>query len=159
MTPKEAYEEAVRRIREADETGILEFDLSKLALNRLPTELHYIYQRSIGEKEDFLRRIIPLRLDDARFGTWRDRSVYTKHWRAEFEEMEVHFKDLGEGDFRLYKAMQDWHNHVADMLAFPLLLSLRLKAPSQLFSQTRRLMLTPTGSTPGHWYLAVPMAG
>jgi internalin A len=40
------------------------------------TELHSIYQRSVGEKEDFLRRIIPLVLDDARFGTWRDRLVY-----------------------------------------------------------------------------------
>jgi internalin A len=58
------------------------------------TELHSIYQRSLGEKEDFLRRIIPLVLDDARFGTWRDRLVYTKHWRTEFEEMEQHFKDL-----------------------------------------------------------------
>jgi internalin A len=82
------------------------------------TELYSIYQRSVGEKEDFLRRIIPLVLDDARFGTWRDRLVYTKHWRAEFEEMEQHFKDLGEADFRLYKAMQDWHNRIGNMLAF-----------------------------------------
>jgi internalin A len=82
------------------------------------TELHYIYQRSVGEKEDFLRRIIPLVLDDARFGTWRDRLVYTKHWRTEFEEMELHFKDLAEADFRLYKAMQEWHNRIGDMLAY-----------------------------------------
>ena len=82
------------------------------------TELHYLYQRSLGEKEDFLRRIIPLVLNDTRFGTWRDRLVYTKHWRAEFEEMEQHFKDLGEADFRLYKAMQDWHNRIGDMLAY-----------------------------------------
>jgi internalin A len=82
------------------------------------TELHSIYQRSIGEKEDFLRRIIPLRLGDARFGTWRDRLVYTKHWRTEFEEMEQHFKDLAEADFRLYKAMQEWHNRIGDMLAY-----------------------------------------
>ena len=82
------------------------------------TELHSIYQRSLGEKEGFLRRIIPLVLDDARFGTWRDRLVYTKHWRAEFEEMELHFKDLGEADFRLYKAMQEWHNRIGDMLAY-----------------------------------------
>ena len=82
------------------------------------TELYSIYQRSLGEKEGFLRRIIPLRLDDARFGTWRDRLVYTKHWRAEFEEMEQHFKDLGESDFRLYKAMQEWHNRIGDMLAY-----------------------------------------
>jgi internalin A len=82
------------------------------------TELYSIYQRSLGEKEDFLRRMIPLVLDDARFGTWRDRLVYTKHWRTEFEEMEQHFKDLGESDFRLYKAMREWHNRIGDMLAY-----------------------------------------
>jgi internalin A len=82
------------------------------------TEMHSIYQRSVGEKEDFLRRIIPLRLDDARFGTWRDRLVYTAHWQTEFEEMELHFKDLAESDFRLYKAMQEWHNRIGDMLAY-----------------------------------------
>ena len=82
------------------------------------TELHAIYQRSLGEKEDFLRRIIPLALDDARFGTWRERVAHAQHWRAEFEEMQRHFKDLGVVDFRLYKAMQEWHNRISDMLAY-----------------------------------------
>jgi hypothetical protein len=41
MTPEEAeYEEALRRIREAEDTGALELDLSGLlSLNRLPREL------------------------------------------------------------------------------------------------------------------------
>jgi internalin A len=63
------------------------------------TELYSIYQRTVGEKEHFLRRIIPLVFADARFRTWRDRLVYTTYWRTEFEEMEKHFKDLGEMDF------------------------------------------------------------
>src|SRR5271165_5533280 len=42
------------------------------------TELYDIYQRSRGEKEDFLRRIIPLALADARIGAWRDRVTYAK---------------------------------------------------------------------------------
>jgi hypothetical protein len=82
------------------------------------TELHSIYQRSVGEKEAFLRRIIPVVLGDAQIGTWRDRVAYAQHWRAEFEEMQQHFKDLGEVDFRLYKAMQEWHNRIGDMLAY-----------------------------------------
>ena len=82
------------------------------------TELYSIYQRSVGEKEDFLRRITSIVLDDARFGTWRDRLVYTTYWRTEFEEMEKHIKDLGEMDFRLYKSMQEWHNRIGDMLAY-----------------------------------------
>jgi hypothetical protein len=32
--------------------------------------------------------------------------------------MELHFMDLGEADFRLYKAMQEWHNRIGDMLAY-----------------------------------------
>ena len=39
FSPEEAYEEALRRIRQAKETGALELDLSGLALNRLPREL------------------------------------------------------------------------------------------------------------------------
>jgi len=39
MTPEKAYAQALRRIREAEETEALELDLSGLALNRLPPEL------------------------------------------------------------------------------------------------------------------------
>jgi hypothetical protein len=48
-------------------------------------ELHGIYQRSVGEKKEFLRRIIPLVLADARFGTPGKRIEYAKYslrWRA-----------------------------------------------------------------------------
>jgi internalin A len=82
------------------------------------TELHFIYQRALGEKEDFLKRIIPLALADARFGTWRDRVNYARHWRKEFALMKKHLSDLGTVDFALYKAMQDWHNRIGDILAY-----------------------------------------
>jgi internalin A len=82
------------------------------------TELHYIYQRSLGEKEDFLRRIIPLRLDDARFSNWRDRVAFAEYGEAEFKAMEEKFRHLVEAGFRLYKAMQEWHNRIGDMLAY-----------------------------------------
>jgi hypothetical protein len=39
MTPEIAYEEALRRIREAELIGALELDLSGLPLDRLPQEL------------------------------------------------------------------------------------------------------------------------
>jgi internalin A len=39
MTPEEAYEEALRRIREAERTGAVKLDLSGRALNRLPPAL------------------------------------------------------------------------------------------------------------------------
>ena len=39
MTPEEAYEEALRRIREAEKTGAIELDLRLSDLIRLPPDL------------------------------------------------------------------------------------------------------------------------
>jgi internalin A len=70
------------------------------------TELHSIYQRSVGEKEDFLRRIIPVTLKGANIGEWQDRVVHAKYWETQFQAMEDNFRHLGEADYRLYKAMK-----------------------------------------------------
>ena len=35
---------------------------------------------------------------------------------SEFQAMEQYIRRLGAADFALYKAMQDWHNHVSDIL-------------------------------------------
>jgi hypothetical protein len=42
MTPEEAYEEALRRIRKAEETGAVELSLGGLEINRLPQELEHL---------------------------------------------------------------------------------------------------------------------
>ena len=91
------------------------------------TELHTIYQRSVGEKEDFLRRIIPLVLADARFKDFQDRDAYAEHWTTLFKTMDQSLTKLATeqklsrvavDDFRRYKAMQKWYLDVGDMLAY-----------------------------------------
>jgi internalin A len=91
------------------------------------TELHSIYQRSVGEKEDFLRRIIPLVLADARFKEFQDRDAYAEHWTTLFKTMDQSLTKLATeqklsrvavDDFRRYKAMQKWYLDVGDMLAY-----------------------------------------
>jgi hypothetical protein len=42
----------------------------------------------------------------------------TKYWQAEFQAMEQSYQHLGEQDFKLYKAIKDWHNRVGDILAY-----------------------------------------
>jgi internalin A len=90
-------------------------------------ELHSIYQRSVGEKVDFLRRIIPLVLADARFDEFKYRDVYAGHWMTEFKTMEQSITKLAadhqlsrvaSDDFRRFKEMQKWYLDVADMLAY-----------------------------------------
>jgi hypothetical protein len=82
------------------------------------TELHSIYQRSVGEKEDFLRRIIPLVLDDARFGTPGKRIEYAKYWETEYVHLKADLDYLAVEDFARSKAMKDWDNRIGDMLAY-----------------------------------------
>jgi TIR domain/Leucine Rich repeats (2 copies) len=82
------------------------------------TELYDIYEQSLREKEGFLRRIIPIVLDDAKIAAWRDRVIYTKHWETEFKAMEDDLIHLGGEDMKLYKAMRRWHNEVGDMLSY-----------------------------------------
>ena len=56
-------------------------------------------------------------LDDAKFSSLRDRIEIARHWEREFQDVEKDIRLLGPADFRLYKAMQDWRNHVGEILA------------------------------------------
>jgi internalin A len=89
-----------------------------LQSNYCMTELHGIYQRALGDKGEFLDRIIPVSMDDAKIASWRDRTEIARHWEGEFQEMENSLPHLGQQDFGLYKSMQDWHNRVGDILAY-----------------------------------------
>src|SRR5690349_5903289 len=66
MRPGDLISRFMKRIGLADHMIVVLSD-KYLRSPYCMTELYYIYQRSIGEKEEFLRRIVPLRLDDARF--------------------------------------------------------------------------------------------
>jgi hypothetical protein len=82
------------------------------------TELHSIYQRSGGEKEGFLSRIIPLVLADAQIGAPEDRAEYAKHWEARYLKLKTDLDYLAVDDFRLYQNMKKWYVDVGNILAY-----------------------------------------
>lgn len=92
------------------------------------TELHGIYQHSIGEKRVFLNRIIPVVLDDAHdISKPEARFQWADYWYERYVELARPIEDLAartrlvavaDSDFALYKRMYEWHARVADMLAF-----------------------------------------
>jgi internalin A len=116
MGPGEQISTFMKRLTQADRVIVVLSD-KYLHSPYSMAELYGIYQRSLEQKEEFLQRVIPLALDDAKFRDWRDRVACAKHWRTEFEDMEQNLRDLGKADFALYKSMKDWHNHVNDILA------------------------------------------
>jgi len=107
----------MRSIRPADHVIVI---LSEKYL-RSPycmTELHALYQNSRQEKPEFLDRIILLVLDDARFGTLRERVEYAKYWEAEYLNLKADLDYLAEDDFRLYQNIKKWYVDVGNMLAY-----------------------------------------
>lgn len=107
----------MKRIGRADRVIVVLSD-KYLQSTYCMTELYSIYQRSGGEKEDFLRRIIPLLLADLCIGTPEERVQHAKHWETRYLKLKADLDYLSVEDFRLYRAMKDWYNHVGDMLVY-----------------------------------------
>lgn len=82
------------------------------------SELHYIYQYSLGEEKDFTDRIVPIILGDAKIDGWQDRAKWARHWQAEFEEIHKDHKILSNADREILYRISTWYRSVGDMLAF-----------------------------------------
>lgn len=83
------------------------------------TELFYTYSRSLGEKDEFLKRVIPVVLDDASdVSSVRGRLKYARHWETEFQEMEPDLRLLGQPDFERYQLIKQWHGAIGNILGF-----------------------------------------
>jgi len=117
MCPGELISGFMKRIGRADRVIVVLSD-KYLRSQYCMTELHAIYQNARQEKQEFLDRIIPLSLGDAFIGTPEERVERAKHWEARYLKLKADLDYLSVEDFRLYRAMKDWYNHVGDMLVY-----------------------------------------
>src|SRR5262249_40464865 len=87
MRPGDLISGFLKRIGQGDRVVVI---LSEKYLRSVHcmNELHEIYETSRREKEDFLRRIIPLTLKDARIGTIRERAGHARYWQHELAELQ-----------------------------------------------------------------------
>jgi internalin A len=76
------------------------------------TELHALYQNARQERQEFLNRIIPLVLKDARIGTPEELVEHAKHWETRYLKLKADLDYVSDEDFGLYRRMKDWYNHV-----------------------------------------------
>jgi internalin A len=85
-------------------------------------ELFEIWRNSRQDEEEFLKRCRVFTLGDAEIWSVLGRLKYAKHWKMQFDEManavnEVGPAVLGKCDYAQFKLMQDFVNHVGDVLA------------------------------------------
>lgn len=82
-------------------------------------ELHRIYTHSRADKGDFLRRIVPLTLDDANIGTILDRANYALHWEAKCDSIRslLPRNVIGTSDYASFLRISRWVGDVSEMLA------------------------------------------
>jgi internalin A len=81
------------------------------------TELYGIYQRASGEKKEFLKHVVPLRLDDAKISSDEDQLAIVDYWQGEVKRLKPRLEKLGEDRFRRFKLMQSLVISVSDMLS------------------------------------------
>jgi internalin A len=82
-------------------------------------ELHSIYERSLGNKEDFLQRVMPVFLDDvASLGGLSSYMPYVEAWKRECDEMERQVAHWGKDEFELYQRMRKWQIDLGNIVGF-----------------------------------------
>ena len=83
------------------------------------TELFHIYSRSLGDKEDFLNRVIPVVVENSlQLSDWSVVVELAKHWESEYVKMEPNLKYLGEAHIQQYHLIKQWHTVIATILGF-----------------------------------------
>jgi internalin A len=83
------------------------------------SELHAVYQRSLGDAADFADRVVPCVLEDD-LGIDGDdgRCDWADHWQREYDRRYGRVKSLGKEDLSLWHDIGQWVRTVGDMLAF-----------------------------------------
>ena len=86
------------------------------------TELYGIYLQSGTKPTDFLERVVPLVLPDARFDSLPERNEHAIYWKAESAVLDEQFLKLGENmgkeGISEFLRTKEFSRKVADMLYF-----------------------------------------
>ena len=109
-------------------------------------ELESIFQRELRDDQEFLKRIVPVVLTDAKIHSIADRVVHTKHWKSEFEQLTPDKEHLSPGDLLWLDKFDEFGKHIGQILH---LISDQL-SPQNIAELTEldfekiRMMLEPT---------------
>ncbi len=85
-------------------------------------ELFEIWRNSRQDEAEFMKGCRVFTLDDANIWDLMGRVRYASHWKSQHDEIDNAIKKLGasvlgENDFVQFKLMQDFVNHIGDVLA------------------------------------------
>lgn len=86
-------------------------------------ELLHLFNTSLGEREGFMRKVVPLSVGDLRVSRALDRAAHVKHWKQEHGKLDAALADLdhasvGEADRAEILLLKDFQHRVSDMLAW-----------------------------------------
>jgi internalin A len=86
-------------------------------------ELLFLFNTSLGERERFMQRIVPLTVGNVRFSRARDRAEHIRYWKHERKKLDVLLADLGhasvgDADRAELLLIIDVQHRLSDMLAW-----------------------------------------
>ena len=86
-------------------------------------ELLHLFNTSLGERNELLRRMVPLVVGDLKCARVRDREPFVTYWEEEYKTVDEILKrrglgSVGDADRAEWLAIQDFQHHVSDLLAW-----------------------------------------
>ncbi|MAT70109.1 MAG: hypothetical protein CMJ58_11380 [Planctomycetaceae bacterium] len=82
------------------------------------SELYGVYEHANTAQSEFLERLIPVVLDDAKISTAVDRAEHARFWETRYRELLEVEAYLGENDFEQLAQIRKWYKAIGDILAF-----------------------------------------
>jgi len=82
------------------------------------TELNHIFSASLGQDDDYRRRMVPVVLPDAKIYEPEDRDAVAEFWekRARYFAPRAEQAKLSQDEFALFKTIRSWDFRLRDML-------------------------------------------
>lgn len=79
-------------------------------------ELHSIFLRALRGDQEFLQRVVPVVLTDAKIHAPKDRVVHAKHWVTEHEQLKTDETHLGPGDREWMRKYEEFGKDISQIL-------------------------------------------
>src|SRR5947209_7122039 len=86
-------------------------------------ELLYVYSTSLGEREVFMRKLVPLTVGEVRFSRAIDRIEHIRYWKQQHDDLDAALASLqtaerGDADRAELLTIKDLQYRVSDLLAW-----------------------------------------
>ena len=81
-------------------------------------ELYEIARNSRFEKEEFIRKILPFRVEELDFDDPKTFKTYRNHWEGQIAKWKENLEDASQAEFARYQRAKRIYQNIGDLLSW-----------------------------------------